>query len=197
MNRIIRSLVLPAVGLALASAGCESMPWNKNDNSDDMKKAVATIKPAKAASTRPAWGNPGGTVTFTDKGADKVRVEAKLTGLSPGEHGFHIHEKGDLSAADLASAGAHFNPAGHKHAGPKDASRHAGDLGNITADASGNAKLDITVDGISIGTAAANDILGKSVILHEKADDLQTNPSGNSGGRIGGGVIELKKAKKE
>jgi len=77
MNRIIRSLAVPAIGLALASAGCESMPWNKNDSSDE-KKAVAVIKPAKAASTRPAWGNPGGTVTFTEKGADKVHVEDVL-----------------------------------------------------------------------------------------------------------------------
>ena len=199
MNRMIRSLALSLVALALAS-GCESMPWNKDDKSTDTaKSAAAHIKPAKAASTQPSWGNPGGTVTFTAKPGGTVRVVAALTGLPPGEHGFHIHEKGDLTAPDLSSAGAHFTPTGHKHAGPKDESRHAGDLGNVTADASGNAKLDITVDGISIGTAAADDILGKSVILHEKADDLQTNPSGNSGGRIGGGVIELKKkeAKKE
>ena len=191
---------LSAAVLTLAVfAGCESMPWNKDDKkSDDRatttddakgKTAVAHMKPAGGASTQPSMGKTSGDVHFTQTG-NNVRVQAKLTGLPPGEHGIHIHEKGDLSAPDLTSAGAHFNPEKHKHAGPTDASRHAGDLGNLTADSSGKATLDVTVSEISVG--GENDVIGKSVIIHAKADDLKTDPSGNSGGRIAGGVIEPK-----
>lgn len=194
MKRLIAALTpalsLVSIGLCI---GCENMPWEKQSNDVSDKKgavAVANIRPAQAASTQPSWGKPMGTVTFTQKG-DKVRVQANITGLQPGEHGFHIHDKGDLSAPDFSSAGPHYNPEGHKHAGPKDQSRHAGDLGNLTADASGKATLDINVSEISVG--GENNIVGKSVIVHAKADDLKTDPSGNSGGRAGAGVIEMKK----
>ena len=191
MKRLIAAASLVSLGLVV---GCENMPWEKKSKDDVDAKggavAVANIRPAQAASTQPSWGKPMGTVTFTQKG-DKVRVQANLTGLQPGEHGFHIHDKGDLSAPDLSSAGPHFNPEKHKHAGPKDEMRHAGDLGNINADASGKATLDITIGEISVG--GENNIVGKSVIVHAKADDLKTDPSGNSGGRAGGGVIEMKK----
>jgi Cu-Zn family superoxide dismutase len=197
MNRMMKKIALSAgvVGVALA-AGCESMPWSKSDAKKmdaSAASAVARVETAKAASTQPSWGKPTGTVTFTSAGAGKVKVAYDLTGLPPGKHGFHIHEKGDLSAPDLSSAGAHFNPTKHKHAGPDSAERHAGDLGNIEADTSGNAKGSETVTGISIGSGAADDIVGKSVIVHDKADDLKTDPSGASGARIGGGVIEVKK----
>jgi superoxide dismutase, Cu-Zn family len=114
-------------------------------------------------------------------------------GLTPNTtHGFHIHEKGDLSAPDLGSAGAHYNPESHPHAGPDAPMRHAGDLGNVTSDAQGHVQKELTVDNISIG-GAKNDILGKSVIVHAKADDLKSQPSGDAGGRVAGGVIEMKK----
>src|SRR5438093_5312686 len=82
-----------------------------------------------------------GTVTFTKVG-DEVQVVAVIQNLKPGKHGFHIHEKGDCSAADAASAGAHFNPTQQHHGGPITAEHHSGDLGNIDADASGKAHLD-------------------------------------------------------
>jgi superoxide dismutase, Cu-Zn family len=149
------------------------------------KTATATIEPSKA----PGQDNVAGTVTFTPA-ANGVKVHAEITGLTPnGKHGFHIHEKGDLSAPDLMSAGSHFNPGGHKHGGPDASDRHGGDLGNLEADGSGKATYDATIQGITLGEGA-NGIVGKSVIVHEKADDLKTDPSGNSGARIGGGVIK-------
>ena len=196
MNRLTKMSALAAAASLAFAAGCESMPWNKSDTKKmdaSAPSAVAKIETAKAASTQPSWGKPTGTVTFTTAGEGKVKVAYDLTGLSPGKHGFHIHQKGDLSAPDFSSAGPHFNPGGHKHAGPKEESRHAGDLGNIEADTSGNAKGSETVSGLSIGTGAADDIVGKSVVVHEKADDLKSDPSGNSGARIGAGVIEVKK----
>ena len=156
----------------------------------DGKTAVAKIEPSPSSTTQPAGNQPTGTVTFTQTG-DNVKVVADITGLTPNaKHGFHIHEKGDLSAPDLSSAGAHYNPEGHAHGGPTTSPVHAGDLGNLEADKEGKARLELTLDNISVG--GKNDILGKSVIVHAKPDDLKSQPSGNSGARIGGGVIELK-----
>ena len=151
-------------------------------------EATATLEPSKA----PGQDNVAGTVRFTAAG-NGVKIHAEVTGLSPnGTHGFHIHEKGDLSAADFASAGAHFNPGGHKHGGPEGAERHGGDLGNLKADANGKATLDITVEGLTLDEGKTG-VIGRSVIVHEKADDLKTDPSGNSGARIAGGVIKAGK----
>ena len=101
----------------------------------------------------------------------------------------HVHEKGDCSAPDAASAGAHFNPAGKKHGAPGSTERHAGDLGNITANEYGKATLSMMVDGISVGKGS-DGVIGRGVIVHADADDLKTDPDGKSGGRIGCGVIE-------
>lgn len=126
-----------------------------------------------------------GTVTFT-KAGDDVQVVADITGLKPGKHGFHIHEKGDCSAPDAASAGAHFNPGQHKHGGPSGTERHEGDLGNIETDADGKTHL-VWKGKLSLG--GADSIIGKSIVVHEKEDDLKTDPSGNSGSRVACGVI--------
>ena len=147
-------------------------------------KAIAVLHPT-------AGNKAGGTVTFTEE-ADGVRVQADITGLTPGKHGFHVHEFGDCSAADLASAGGHFNPTSKPHAGPDAAARHVGDMGNVEADASGAAKLDYVDHEISL-TNDQRSVIGRSVIVHAKADDLKSQPAGDSGARIACGVIGLAK----
>jgi Cu-Zn family superoxide dismutase len=142
--------------------------------------AQATMKPAKKQKAK-------GVIHFMQSG-DKIKVEAMLEGLKPGPHGFHIHEKGDCSAADFTSAGGHFNPAHKSHGGLEATEKHGGDMGNINADAKGKAKLTLELSGISIG--GAEGILGKAVIIHENSDDFKTQPTGNAGGRIACGVIE-------
>ncbi|MGE5425179.1 MAG: superoxide dismutase family protein [Syntrophothermus sp.] len=129
-----------------------------------------------------------GTVTFTET-ASGIMIVADLTGLPKGSHGFHIHEKGDCTAPDGSSAGGHFNPSQHQHGNRDSEMRHTGDMGNIEADSSGKAHLEyldkmMTFDG-------ENSIIGRSVIVHEKADDYKTQPTGNSGARIGCGIIRL------
>src|SRR5437660_9290991 len=126
-----------------------------------------------------------GTVTFTKVG-DDVQVVADIQNLTPGKHGFHIHEKGDCSAPDGASAGSHFNPTMKHHGGPSTLDHHAGDLGNIEADASGKAHLDWKG---KLSLAGNDSIIGRSVVVHEKEDDLKTDPAGNSGARIACGTI--------
>lgn len=149
----------------------------------DVTKAIAVLHSASGS-------NVSGTVTFTASG-DQVKVVADVTGLSPGKHGFHIHEFGDCSDPKAASAGGHFNPGNHQHGAPDGAERHAGDLGNIDADASGKAHLEWTDKVMKL--TGTDSIIGHAVIVHEKADDLKTQPTGDAGGRLACGVIGIAK----
>ncbi len=133
----------------------------------------------------------GAIVTFTEV-ADGVQIQAEITGLTPGNHGFHVHQFGDCSAADASSAGAHFNPTNKPHAGPDAVERHVGDMGNIEADASGSAKLDYVDHQISV-TTDKESVIGRSVVVHVKADDLKSQPAGDSGVRVACGVIGIAK----
>jgi Cu-Zn family superoxide dismutase len=131
-----------------------------------------------------------GNVTFEAVGEGKVRVSVEVANATPRSgHGFHIHERGDCSAPDAASAGEHFNPGKASHGGPRSSARHAGDLGNLTADDQGRVSTSFVVDGLSIGGAAPTNIVGRSIVLHSKPDDLRTQPAGDSGSRIACGVI--------
>jgi len=128
-----------------------------------------------------------GTLTFTetDTGVDIV---ARVENAPPGMHGLHIHENGDCSSDDFKSAGGHFNPAGTAHGGPDDAEHHAGDLGNIEVGEDGVGELRLSSDAVTVGEGP-NSVLGRGVILHEKADDLVTQPTGAAGSRLACGVI--------
>jgi superoxide dismutase, Cu-Zn family len=149
--------------------------------------AVAQAQTATATLAPTAGNTAAGTVSFMQHG-DKVMVSAKVSGLAPGGHGFHIHEKGDCSATDGMSAGGHFNPTGKPHGSPDAADHHAGDMPMLQADASGNATLTMELAGVGIGGGMA-DIVGKAVIVHKDADDYKTQPTGNSGARLACGVI--------
>jgi superoxide dismutase, Cu-Zn family len=151
--------------------------------------AIAAAGPVtKASAVVSPVGSSGvsGHVTFT-KAEGGVKVSVKLAGLKPGAHGFHIHEFGDCSAPDGTSAGGHFNPAGDPHAGPKDAKRHEGDMGNIEAAKDGTATLEY-VDAM-LAFDGPSSILGRGIIVHAAPDDLKTQPTGNAGGRVGCAVI--------
>jgi Cu-Zn family superoxide dismutase len=144
--------------------------------------------PSATAIVRPASGSQAnGSVKFTQVGA-RVRVDAEIAGLAPGRHGFHIHEKGDCTAPDAASAGPHFHPATQKHGGTDSCVRHGGDLGNLTANEYGKATLSIMVDGFP--SERRDGVIGRGVIVLADPDDLKTDPAGNSGARIACGVIE-------
>lgn len=133
-----------------------------------------------------------GTVVFSEAGK-KMRVVAEVTGLVPGAHGFHIHDKGDCSAPDGSSAGGHFNPFGKLHGRPDHAEHHGGDMPQLIADAKGVAKLVAYLDELRIGDGEGeSDIVGRSVIVHANPDDFKTQPTGNSGARQACGVIVKK-----
>lgn len=169
--------LLPAAIAAALAAGCAAMGGGA-----ERAVANASLEPTKGSAV-------SGKVTFTQSG-DKVRVTAQLAGLKPnGEHGFHVHEKGDCSSGDGMSAGGHFNPAakphGNVHAGGE---RHAGDLPNLKADSYGNATASFDAVGITIGAGSA-DIVGKGLIVHRDPDDYRSQPAGNAGPRLACAVI--------
>jgi superoxide dismutase, Cu-Zn family len=150
---------------------------------DDRTKAIAVLHPTSG-------NNVTAIVTFTASG-NEVKVVADVTGLTPGKHGFHVHEFGDCSSPDGNSAGAHFNPTHKQHGAPDAAERHEGDLGNLVADSSGKAHLEWTDKVMKL--SGPDSIIGRSMVVHEKEDDLKTQPTGNSGGRVACGVIGVAK----
>jgi Cu-Zn family superoxide dismutase len=119
-----------------------------------------------------------------------LELDVMLTGLAPGTHGMHIHEFGDCSAPDAASAGKHFNPHDALHGAPSEKAgrRHAGDLGNVTADASGSVRV-VLQDSL-LESAPDLKVVGRAVIVHAGEDDLVSQPGGASGEPVACGVIE-------
>ena len=143
--------------------------------------AAATVEPRSGSTV-------AGTVRFTEA-AGRVRAHVELTGLAPNsEHGFHVHDKGDCSAPDAASAGGHFNPGGTAHGRAGVAPHHAGDLPGLRADAAGKVRTDLELTGVTLAPGPTS-IVGRSVLVHRDADDYTTQPSGNAGPRIACGVI--------
>jgi len=122
-----------------------------------------------------------------------VNLEIYLSGLTPGIHAVHIHEKADCSSPDGKSAGGHWNPTMEKHGQWGDTEGfHKGDIGNVVADENGEGKITMQTDQWCIGCGdEKKDILGKAIIVHEGVDDFVSQPTGNAGGRVScGGIIE-------
>jgi superoxide dismutase, Cu-Zn family len=146
--------------------------------------------PTATANLQPTKGNKAaGTIKFTQSG-DKVRVAGEITGLRPNqEHGFHIHEAGDCSSGDGMSTKGHYNPQGKPHGHPSSGNRHAGDMPALKADASGKAKVDATLDIITVAPGPTS-VVGKGLIVHAQPDDYKTQPTGNAGARVACARIE-------
>ena len=126
-----------------------------------------------------------GTIYF-EKTSKGMHVHGEITGLTPGEHGFHVHEFG-IWSPDGMSSGGHFNPTKAAHSSHDSPKRHVGDLGNVKADDRGKAMVDLDDDELSF--EGAHCILGRGLVVHEKADDLKSPPAGNAGGRLAVAII--------
>jgi len=138
---------------------------------------------AAHADLGPASGSAvSGTVAVTAV-AGGVRLDVKATGLTPGVHGFHVHEVGDCSAPDASSAKGHFNPGAKPHGS------HAGDLADLSADASGAATQSVVLTGLSLDDGPTG-IIGRAFVIHADPDDHVSQPAGNSGKRVACGVIK-------
>ena len=170
----MKKFILSAAAIVIIVIGC------KTNGNGTIKSANSLEIEFVAKSGSDAKGN----ATFSEADG-KVTLEAKLSGLKPGIHGIHIHEKADCSAADGSSAGGHWNPTFKKHGKLGEGEAHQGDIGNFTADVDGNGTVLFTTDKWCIGCAdATKNIIGKGLIVHQDPDDYVTQPSGNSGARV-------------
>ncbi len=165
-----------------SSEQSQKQPTSLGNEAPPVTEAVAELQPTEGNSVK-------GEVHFTQTDSG-VEVTARITGLTPGKHGFHIHENGDCSAPDGSSAGGHFNPTGVDHGAPTAEVHHVGDLGNLEAGEDGVATYDETYDFLSLKEGDQNSILGRGVIVHAQPDDLTSQPTGAAGARVACGVIK-------
>lgn len=183
---------LAVMTATLLLAGCASTAPAPSTPPPPAASIGVAMPPAASAvvALAPASGSLiSGRLTAVPMG-NGVHLTGDIGGLAPGSaHGLHVHEKGDCSAADATSAGPHFNPGGKPHGDPFAATHHAGDLPNITAGSDGVAHVNLHVDGVSLGGAAATNILGRALVVHAQADDYTSQPAGNSGARVACGVV--------
>lgn len=191
--------LLPFLLAACANEGApDSTPAGTAAEADSMADAagMADTTGTAARATIQPLGDAGvsGTVTFTPAEGG-VQVTYALDGLTPGRHGFHVHENGDCGpgpdGAPGGAAGEHFAPLGSPHGAPADSvgQRHVGDLGNVEAGADGRAAG--TFFDAVVALEGERGIVGKAVVVHTGEDDLTTQPSGDAGDRVGCGVVEM------
>ncbi len=166
--------------IALASCDSETSVSYEVGGGAVVTSAVAVMDATDGHTAR-------GVVTFTAE-TGGIRVHAEIDGLSPGLHGFHVHQWGNATSGDGKSAGGHFNPHGTDHAHPEAGVRHVGDLGNLEADGAGRAVYDRLDTAITFG--GANSVLGRGLIIHALPDD-GGQPTGNAGARVAIGVIGI------
>lgn len=165
--------------------GCKKVPHAPTvyDALSNVDKGVAVVSSIKG-------GKISGIANFEPTG-NGLKVTATIERLkSNAKHGFHIHEFGNCTAADLSSAGGHYNPEGKEHAGPENIDRHAGDMGNLVSNEKGSATYEYTFSNLTVA-GGMNPVIGRSVIVHENEDNLVSQPTGNAGSRVACGVIGI------
>tara|TARA_R110000787_G_scaffold239440_1_gene345747 strand:+ start:687 stop:1274 length:588 start_codon:yes stop_codon:yes gene_type:complete len=190
--------LLSLVLLFLGTYSCKEAKKEAKDTMENVEamaeeiKEEIDVKTLKFSLEPKSDSNVKGEVSFTEENGT-VSMNANLSGLTPGEHAIHIHEKADCSSADGKSTGGHWNPtfAPHGKWGSTEG-YHRGDIGNFTADAEGNATVEFSTDEWCLGCGdETKNLIGKGVIVHQGEDDFVTQPTGDAGGRIScAGIIE-------
>lgn len=178
VNRFIILLIV----VGLNGFGCSHFKNEEHSAEKRERKAIAKLIAPEGSALK-------GNIHFREIDG-KLHIESNVDGIKMGPHGFHIHEVGDCTAKDFSSAKGHFNPEQTSHGSHHGAPRHAGDLGNLVADNQDMVRSKVTIEGITLGEGPQS-IVGRSVIIHEKEDDLKSQPAGNAGARIACGVVEL------
>jgi len=171
----IRSVAALAAGLAITACGPPPPP-------------AATAPEAALAVLRPTEGNEvRGTVRFDPADPAGLVVDARVSGLEPGVHAFHVHVSGDCTAPDGTSAGTHFNFVGSSHDPPEEIERITGDLGELDADTQGRARHRETIERAAL--FGPKSIAGRAVVVHARGNDPTQPPIGAAGARVACGVI--------
>lgn len=186
-----RTTILPLTIVLMATANCkqvkkETEPASKAiEETIEKANEVARVKTIEFEMEPKSDSGVMGTVTFTEENGP-VTMKATFSGLTPGGHAIHLHEKADCSSPDGKSTGGHWNPTFQQHAKwGAEGGYHRGDIGNFVADADGSATVDFATGEWCIGCDdQTKNILGKAVIVHQGTDDFTSQPSGAAGARI-------------
>jgi Cu-Zn family superoxide dismutase len=200
MKPVIKHASLVAAVLAVAACGqkedatpvADAPPPAGDSPTVATATTTAETTPGAVVQLAPTQGNTANGGLKIAAAGNAVKISGTVQGLKPdSEFGFHFHEKGDCTAPDAASAGAHFNPTSQSHGHPQNPPHHAGDMLNVRSDAQGVAEVSIDNGEVSLQTGQPNDVLGKALVMHAKPDDYTTQPSGDSGDRIACGVVDV------
>lgn len=185
------TLLLTACAVAVVGCKPKDAPATDTTHADTAKPAAMAPAPASAtAAVVDAAGHALGSLTLTDA-TGGITISGTLKGLTPGDHGIHVHTVGMCDAPAFTTAGGHWNPTTKMHGKDNPAGPHLGDLMMITAGADSSATVQLTTTGGSLhGDNMLMDADGASVVVHAKADDYKTDPSGNSGDRIACGIVK-------
>ncbi len=185
-----RSSLVIAAGSLLVLAGCSSTPPAPPPAPPPPTVVVPSVQRAEAALASASGSLVSGRVVLLPA-MQGVRITGTVGGLRRnGSFGFHVHERGDCSAADASSAGGHFNPQSSPHGRAGAGAHHLGDMDNLSADAEGVAQVDVVLQGAALGGGTPADILGKAIVVHADPDDYRSQPAGNAGARLACGVIK-------
>ncbi|MFC7322636.1 superoxide dismutase family protein [Halobacillus campisalis] len=203
MNKWI--LLFMSLALSLLLAACNSGDDTQSDAPDTGDENTSQEQQANtdeaeesgsndmaAVELRTSEGNAAGSAELMEQ-EDGVLIHLQAEGIPEGDHGFHIHEAGLCEEPDFESAGSHFNPDDVSHGTESEDGPHAGDLPNVTADEDGTVDEEVTAEGVTLNTGEDMSLLdgdGTALVIHEKPDDNESQPSGDAGSRIACGVIE-------
>ena len=195
IHRILSGLSVLAVAGLLVGAAAAQAP--QAPQAPKPPKTPKAPKPAKgrtsaAAVINDAKGQKVGDARFKE-GKNSVEMSVTVMNLPPGVHAIHVHNVGTCEAPDFKTAGPHFNPTNKQHGLDNPEGHHMGDMPNMTVDAKGKGKFKATLQGVTLATQNANSLFhegGTAVVIHEKPDDMKTDPAGNAGARIACGPIK-------
>jgi Cu-Zn family superoxide dismutase len=181
MRRFLAFTTLSLAAFALLALGTQA-----GYAAQAVGKNGALVVPLKTST-----GEDAGTATFKEgKKGKELTITLKLKDLPFGEHAVHIHQNPVCDAPDFKGAGGHFNPDGKQHGTLNPMGHHNGDLPqNISIGENHMGEISFKVDYLTLAPGDPKSILGHSIMVHEKADDMKTDPTGNAGNRIACGVI--------
>ncbi len=174
---------------ALVAAALSSSALTSDSTSPAPGATPRQTKPVRVALID-AKGDSIGTATLSPA-SNGVKIALAVKGLSPGEHAIHVHGAAKCEGPAFTSAGGHFNPDQKQHGTNNPQGPHAGDMPNFTVDSTGRSTATVVAPGITLGAGPHSVFTGggTALVIHEKADDMKSDPAGNAGARVACGVI--------